>query len=279
MNHIQETIETLRAARRRCDDTIVFLEQFQSGVDGVTHPPLTEPDGQGLEEASLPGRFAHPEKLSPKGMATLKRLFKPPAPRGTAKEGKRGEIGPRLLAATARLAEPFKSTDLAQVAQVDTKCADKFLRQRAARQQFTLMGKAQYRRGPKFPYVTHGVQDFIVGQGRPRPAAGETKAPTPVSSAPAGSLSVPTIDKPNTVTGAMKFLLRDEPDAFTREDLEDTLNADKDWKALLETETGQLSLVQALNRWVFEGYLSRTYLSRTAATFKVTAKGKEWFNK
>lgn len=271
MNHIQETIETLRAARRRCDDTIVFLEQFQSGVDGVTHPPTEAGDALIEESRRVPGfKVGDPSPLTPAGMAMLNKLNhaeKEHAPRGTAKQGKhphnpRGELSPaseRMMKAVQDLAEPFDAAALASASKSSMKVAAMFLHNRTSRGFFIKAPeRGKFYRGKQFARLV-----------------GNVTAPVAPASAPTGTVTI--LDKPDTVVGAMKFLLRDEPEPFTREDLEDTLNGNKDWKKLLETDAGKTAMSNALFQWSANGRLTKKE-APGGFIYQVTPAGKEWFN-
>lgn len=81
-------------------------------------------------------------------------------------------------------------------------------------------------------------------------------------------------EKPNTVAGAIKFLLRDETQPFTRAELIENLQDDPDYKKLLEAEGGAKSLENALYHWSSAGKLKKD-----GDNYTVTAAGKEWFNR
>jgi len=77
---------------------------------------------------------------------------------------------------------------------------------------------------------------------------GRKKQANPPPVAPAGETRGPTADeKPNTVGGAMKYLLRQGP--ITREELREKLQADPDFKKLIDA-AGASTLASNLNYWL-----------------------------
>lgn len=109
-----------------------------------------------------------------------------------------------------------------------------------------------------------------------------TRPTATATSSPASSTAVSvaaTLDKPSTVARAIKVLLRGEAVGakFTKELLRGNLEADADYKKLLETDTGEKSFENALNNWSNTDKLTKTG-DRGEYTYTITAAGKEWFN-
>jgi hypothetical protein len=95
----------------------------------------------------------------------------------------------------------------------------------------------------------------------------EPKAPAAPAARPASG------EKPDTVVGAIKVLLRDETAPFTSEELIENLREDADYKPLLEREGGMKALQNALYNWSNAGKLKKD-----GENYTVTAVGKEWMN-
>lgn len=107
----------------------------------------------------------------------------------------------------------------------------------------------------------------------------ERKAPTPVPATPAGGVALPS-DKPDTVPGAIKALLRDEPPGATFEVqlLRANLLEHPDYKPLLEAEGGEKSFSNCINNWTNAGHFKKAGHGADAE-LTITASGKAWFNK
>lgn len=80
--------------------------------------------------------------------------------------------------------------------------------------------------------------------------------------------------KADTVVGAIKRLLLDESEPFTKEVLVENLVEDADYKKLYEAEGGKRALENALYQWTAAGRFKKD-----GDNYTVTAAGKEWFNK
>lgn len=80
--------------------------------------------------------------------------------------------------------------------------------------------------------------------------------------------------KADTVSGAVKLLLRDETKPFTKELLRRNLEDDPDYKKLLEAEGGAKALENALYHWSNGGKLKKH-----GDHYTVTDAGKEWFSR
>lgn len=104
------------------------------------------------------------------------------------------------------------------------------------------------------------------------------KPPTPINPAPLGA-ALATLEKPDTVGGAMKYCIRTiyQFGPFTGEDLRAKLQADVDFAKLLG-EYGS-AVAQNLTYWTKQDYLSRNGETPLESTYTVTATGKEWFMK
>lgn len=114
-------------------------------------------------------------------------------------------------------------------------------------------------------------------QAKPKTRIPRINTDTPVPETPKNVVALAAVDKPDTVVGAIKFLLRDEPEAFTRAEVIETLEGDKDWKKLIETPEGQRALDNALHQWTATGRLTKTG-ENPNSVYKVTAAGREWMN-
>ena len=98
-----------------------------------------------------------------------------------------------------------------------------------------------------------------------------------VADVPSGSVVVPG-DKPTTIAGALKQILRGEPVGaqFTGALLRSNLEADPDWKKLLATESGEKSLTNATFNWSNGGKLKKAG-SGDDAIYTILPAGKEFF--
>lgn len=116
------------------------------------------------------------------------------------------------------------------------------------------------------------------GKARRRIEGKPASKPAPPTPPPANAerLTLPS-DKPNTIPGAIKHLLRDENvgSSFTRELLTENLRADADFKRIYEAnvEGSEKSIDNALRNWTFA-----ERLKKDGANYTLTAAGKEWFN-
>lgn len=82
------------------------------------------------------------------------------------------------------------------------------------------------------------------------------------------------LDKPQTVGGAMKLLIRNQT-RFTGEALRNLMQTDADYQKLLES-AGPGAFGANLRYWAKQGYLSMDGETPLEATF--TVKDKEWFS-
>lgn len=111
---------------------------------------------------------------------------------------------------------------------------------------------------------------------RPYTKRGEVAAATaPKKETPPPSSVTEKLDKPDTLAGAMKLLLRGE-ETFTNQELRDNLLEDADYKALLEAAVGEKQYANALNYWLASGRLNKAGRAGDA-TYTVTATGKGFF--
>lgn len=266
MQHIAQTIETLRESQRRVNETILFLEQFQSGVDGVTLPPTPPVTETGLPSAAGEDRPA----ATPKG-SSVERRASSVVPRGTAKRGKAATqpvATPALYQAVRTLDQPFTAVSLAEAAGAPIKQAQNFLSNRVSNQEFTRAGRGLFRCGPKFQHRDLTATRNVL------PRNGKVQPPQAVS-APAKTTPALDLDKPDTIAGAIKRLLRGESQ-FTTALLLANLEADTDYRKLLEAENGRSNVSKALSAWVAAGHLVKEGRGDDAS-YQITASGKEWF--
>lgn len=100
-------------------------------------------------------------------------------------------------------------------------------------------------------------------------------AATPRSPIGNGGPAARALDKPDTLSGAMKLLLQGEH-KFTRQELRENLLEDADYKALLEGPTGEKQFDNALIYWLASGRLTKEGRADNAS-YTITQVGQEFF--
>lgn len=269
MNHIAQTIETLRESVNRAQATIEFLTQFQAGVDGPASLPTGIAYVPTPPERTTVGQPAQP-------IEELTRVARPAVPRGTRKQARPAPATPEALhTATSQLKEPFNAAQLRDaVPGAEYKQCVNFLNNRVVHKIVTRVGRGLFSRGPAF----NGEKPLAV-KSPPLsriPRDGNVKPPTPVNGTRNPEVLV-VLEKPTSVGAAMKLLIRDTP-MFTGEGLRQKLEMDADYAKLL-AESSPGVVAGNLTYWSSQGYLKRNGETPLESTYTVTSAGKEWFLK
>lgn len=253
MNHIDQTIADLEAARDRAVQLIGALREFQAGCNGVPPAPTLAAPELRLETTTddAPRDIVKPP--------ARRRAVRPATvPQGTKKPGKpNGKHHPRgthtaaLSAALETITKPFTAVELARAAGTPLKVASNFMTVRVTNGTFTRVG--------------HGRCDWPAGRNRTF---------TPDNVTQVAALAVPEVasyDKPTTCAAAMKLVIRNNA-RFTSGQLRDALMQDRDYAKLVEQSptSGPGNLLY----WTNQGYLELR-----GEVYHVTARGKEWFAK
>jgi len=285
MQHITQTIETLRESVRRANETIELLNQFQAGLSGLASapalaaaaPPAGNGSGAGAEEHPAPVRIHQPS----------------PVPQGTGKQGKPNKHAPnsglsaRLFPIVAKLPQPFTPLQLATAAGVARKQAENFIVLRVCKAQFDRTAPGQYQRGRLFPAALPGAPATpprrLVTPGRKlgeRPglvpkARGDAR-PTKATPAPAATITA-MLNKPESLGQAMKLAVR-PLSKFNGEQLREAMLQEAHTQKLFQASAPGLFQTN-LTYWTKQGYLLMNGETPLYADFTVTASGKEWFAK
>jgi len=271
VNHIDQTIADLEAARDRAGVLIQSLREFQSGVLGGPLPSAPKPSApaEAVAVTILP-KAPHYRRIAP-------------VPQGTAKQGQRksrGLFSDKLNAMIEKLPQPFQYRDLCKTTGVPEKTVHNFLTAAVKGGHLKKVGWGEYQLRGRTKTTAPAPAPTPTPK-RVKPSLDVTRSTSPRVNPEAKTVTPISLaqglgEKATTLGAAMKqiILLAGE---FTGAQLRDALRQDEDYAKLLEqSSTG---FCGNLVYWSNQNYLDKQGDGALDAVYTVTKSGREFFEK